>query len=314
MRNKLIIGNIPGHKDVSGVLFDFLKKWNRTINPKQLAAFLQNIDAWSGQFLVNVPKDYDGLLDELKIQLLSGAKSIFQFKLFVKGQDYLNPWQCQLEAITAFYQEVFNLEISLKAYEPRFTVTDNFMYFPKELCISDDKLFDLWEIYRNGNLAGQIRDLGLRRSEPIGLNYGVQTKRLLQYNLRSNTSDYILTYKEKYVTEDLGEIYRFSYDLQYKPAVVDQGGITLREAFILCMFEFWKKSQYFSPRKNQEKYLAIPCYGSVCADIFSEKDRVQIPIIILTPNDIQSTWASQKKNMPRFKLAKIYQGEDWYLL
>lgn len=314
MKNKLIIGNISGHKDVSGVLFDFVKKFNRTIYPSQLAKFLQNKEAFRTAGYSCAGLDYDGLLDELRTQLLSGAKSIFQFKLFVKGQDYLNPWQCQLEAVTAFYQEVFNLDISLKEYESRFTITGNFMFFPKELCISNDKFFDLWEIYRNGNTGGQIRDLGLRRSEPIGFNYGVQTKRLLQYDLRSDSSDYILYYKEKYVTEDVGEIYRFSYGLQYKPAVVDRSGITLREAFTLCMFEFWKNAQYFSPRKDQDRYLAIPCYGSVCADTFSENDIVQIPIIILTPDDIQSTWASMKKNMPRFKLAKIYQGEDWYIL
>ena len=148
MRNKLIIGNISGHKDVSGVLFDFLKKFNRTIFPSKLAAFLQNKDAWSGEFLVNAPEDYDGLIDELRIQLLTGTKSIFQFKLFVKGQDYLNPWQCQLEAITDFYQEVFNLDIRLKSYESRFAVTGNFMYFPYELNFKNDRLCDCWETYR----------------------------------------------------------------------------------------------------------------------------------------------------------------------
>jgi|GEM_PF-5393083 len=314
MRNKLIIGSIPGHKDVSGVLFDFIKKWSRTISPSKLAAFLQNKDAWSGEYLINPPQDYDGLLDELRTQLLSGAKSFYQFKLFVNGLDYLNPWQCRLEAITDFYQEVFKLEIRLKAFDSRYAAAGNYMFFPRELNLKDNRFSDTWEIYRNGDLNGKRRDEGLLRCEPWNFEYGVPTKSFLQYDLRSGNDDYILYFDEKFVTEDLEAISRYTYPLIFKPAVVDKDGLTLRESFILAMFELWKTTKYFSPRKDQGRYLAIPCFGSVCANSGLNETTLPIPLIILTQDEIQSTWATMKNHIPPFKLAKIYKGEDCFLL
>lgn len=314
MRNKLIIGDIPGRKDVSGILFDFMKKWNRTIFPSQLRRFLENKEAAITAGYSSAGINYDGLLDELKIQLLSGAKSFYQFKLFVNGLDYLNPWSCQLEAIADFYNEVFQLEIRLKTFDPRYAKGGNFMFFPHELNFKNNRLFDAWEIYRNGDLNGKRRDEGLRRCEPWYFEYGVPPKSFLQYDLRNANSDYIIYYREKFVTEDLENISRYTYPLIYKPSVVDMRGLTLREVFILSMFEFWKTTKYFSPRKDQEHYLAVPCFGSVCADSTHDELILPIPLVIMTEDEIQSTWAAGRHHIPNFKLAKIYKEEDHFLL
>jgi hypothetical protein len=323
MRNKLVIGNIPGHKDCSGVLFDFIAKWNQTIKPLHLAAFLQGKNAWNGSFRDKSPKKTEGLLDDLRDQLLSGAKSVFQFKLFVKKMNYLDPRLCQLQAINDFYEEVFKQEyekifqskLSLSSFMEGLPATDKFMVFPKKFNFSSSKWVDLWNEYRMSDA-----DSGLHRCESLNFDYGTRPESFLCHNIRNEKQNYLLTYEERYSEKRSGEnnlddYIRFLYNYKdYESEIEMKNGITLREAFILSLFEYWKNGKYFAPRDKTGNYLAVPCFGSVCQDGDYDERYRPIPIIIFSEHALESTWASTKRGLPDLRLVKVYTAKETFNL
>jgi len=310
MRNKLVIGNISGQKDCSGVLFDFMAKWKKTIMPIHLAAFLQGKNAWDGSFRDGAPKNTERLLRELAEQLLSKTKPIHQFKLFVKKMDYCDPRLCQVQAINDFYEEVFQYKLSLNRLTKKLpiAVTDKFMFFPKEFNFSSSHWIEAWNEYRASEADG-----GLRRCEPLNFKYGTRPENFLIYNIRSEKQNYLITYEERYSEKITENIDRFTYDLKnYKSQVKPQKGVTLREAFILSLFHYWKNEKYFTSRGETDKYLIIPCYGSVCRDSDYDEKYRPIPIIVLSEQALSSTWASTKGGPPHSGLTKIYTVEKTF--
>ncbi|MFA4942244.1 MAG: hypothetical protein WC564_01235 [Patescibacteria group bacterium] len=312
--NKIIIGDIPGQSDCSGILFDFISKWNKSIKPINLAAFLQGKNPWDGSFTNNPPQNSDGLLEELKIQLLSGAKTINQFKLFLKKLDHNNFGMCQFQAILDFYKEVFHIELSIPGPENRFPMSEKFMIFPRIINFSSNRWANCWYEYRQG-LTGERMIDNLERFEPINFKYGSSYANFILTSLRQNEDDYLLTYEETYHTENLDEIIGHTYPQRdYKVPMNAENGISLKESILLSLFERWKNGRYFAPENDREKYLAIPCNGSACHDVIYKKNYYPVPIIFLSEDAISSTWASTKGGQPEVRRAKVYKPGKVYLL
>jgi len=318
MSNKLVIGDISGHKDVSGVLFDLMAKWGRSIEPIHLAAFNQGKNAWDGSFTDNPPKDVDGLITELRTQLLSGAKTMAQLKLFLIKKDYTNLAMCHMQDISDFYQEVFGVHFSTSNGLTKRLSGDNFMYFAPKL-IFNDSGFDFtheWIRYRFGeNYHNQINhDDGILRCEPLNFSYGTRPATFLKNNARSAKDNYLLTYSEAIEADVNHRFSNFTYPYNgYSEEFTNQKGLTFRETCILLMFKCWKDNRYFAGKEKNDIQL-IPCYGSICAKSDYDKKYWPIPVVYITENEIKVTYASTKAQRPRAQTTKNFRVQEVFEL
>ncbi len=298
---KMIIGDISGRRDFSGVFFDFLVKWQKTIVPLHLSAFLQGKNAFDGSFTDCDPRNEEKLLEELKKQLLSGAKSLTQFKLFIKKMDYTNPETVRAQEIIDFYHEVFGATISHNLiYSAQANLLDeNFMYFSHKVHFRSDIWAQLWKNFHYGeNKARYADDKGLTVCLPFNFNsdagyVGSPPRDFLLGSIRQENEDYYFTYRERIYREGpMESVKRFGYQGAARKTYLGQrDGITLKEAFILLMFEYWRSESYFQHPEKGIK-IAVPCYGSVCKD-YQQKEKIwPIPLVIASPENIENTFAS----------------------
>jgi hypothetical protein len=228
--------------------------------------------------------------------------------------DYLNPGLCQLQAISDFYEEVFEHNVPMANLKSRPPTTDKFMIFSSSFSLASDYWIEQWEKYRYGQWINNPLDNGLHRCNPLNFEYGVQPQDFLSSNVREENKDYLLTYEEECRDYDLWSAVAFKYEYQNKKAPVKfQNGITLREAFFLSLFEWWKNGR-FTPRAECRDRVAIPCRGSICSDGDWDKKYWPIPIVILSENSLESTWASTKGHMPSPALVKIYTPKETVIL
>lgn len=309
---KLIIGDISGHQDCSGVLFDFLAKWQRSIMPIHLAALLQGKNPWNGTFVDAPPKNVDGLLQELRSQLLSGAKTIAQLKLFLVKKDFTNPVLCRLQTISDFYKEVFNQKFdlvnSISDEDAKKLDTSDWMFFSAAL-FKNWQFINLWDQYRHGKWRFSGVDYGLERCEPFGYDYGTTHNDFLSKELRMDNKHYFIAYNSNIFSETNDFSFaNFKYPYIYNEDVLNkQAGLTLKETYVILMFDYWQNHQYFKFFPQLSETIAIPCFGSTCKATDNLNTFRPIPIIVVDKNNIKATRASAWKTLTIPKYFKHYR-------
>ena len=297
---KLIIGDIPGGKDLSGVLKDFLVKWeNKVILPKHLAALLQRKNAWDGSFKDNPPKKADGLLTEFINQLMERSITLPQLKLFLLKKNYLDPVLCRALEIKEFYKEVFNLKVPLKNSLKNELTDAGFMIFPKEIKLANLALDEKWGEYVQPDNPFDPIFRAFHRCEDFSFKYGVHPDRFTKFDVRTEANSYLLAYREEIVWgvyDNVKRVSTFSYPRRYREKAQNSQGVTLREVYLLLMFEWWKTGSYVKLPEDYEgphTHICIPCYGSVCKTQDHDGNNL-IPIFQSGEDEIGSVGSSVK--------------------
>jgi hypothetical protein len=119
-------------------------------------------------------------------------------------------------------------------------------------------------------------------------------------NVRGTDRNYLLVYNEGMEIDKDYCFSNFSYPYNgYSQDFTDRKGLTLRETFILLMFEWWRNRRFFTKNKNgNDSAQIIPCFGSICSDGDYEKTYLPIPLVYVTKDNLDSVWASTNGHRP----------------